>query len=474
MGKSRSFLEAYGLPIYVYPMVVVLIILFATCTEYEEAQGGAPITTATVNGKPVYAREVSNTKFDNPIMTYPMYMDAIAMCAMGFGFLYVFSKYYAWSGVGYNFFICGFCFLWIAIVSCFVNSMWKGEFVKTKINIETMIDSNLVTAAVLISFGAFYGFISPTQLVIICIIEPFIMKINEHIIFHEFHVQDAGGSLVTHAFGAYFGIAVAVGMKVKPSKLKPEYRTTQYLNDMGAMIGTIVLWIFWPSFNGALLYNDTRLQGRVVMNTYIAICGSCVTAFATSTAANKGRLEMIEIQNATLAGGVIIGMISSFLIDPWVALIIGAIGGTISSLGYSKLHPLLEKFGITDSAAVQMLHGIPGLLGTIFAAFAVLADNANFAYSYDTQWISTLNVKHSRGQQFGYIVASLILTLVMSIVTGVLTGLLVNLPIFPRLKHDEMLIDHDHWHVHGSDPRKKRYSSHAKDVVEVKVNDTAH
>jgi hypothetical protein len=38
-----------------------------------------------------------------------------------------------------------------------------------------------VTAAVLISFGAVYGFTSPSQILLMCFIEPFMMLINEHV-----------------------------------------------------------------------------------------------------------------------------------------------------------------------------------------------------------------------------------------------------------------------------------------------------
>ena len=41
-------------------------------------------------------------------------------------------------------------------------------------------------------------------------------------------MKDAGGSLVVHAFGAYFGIAVAIGMGVKAKQLPADHRTTTY------------------------------------------------------------------------------------------------------------------------------------------------------------------------------------------------------------------------------------------------------
>ena len=45
-----------------------------------------------------------------------------------------------------------------------------------------MISADLVTAAVLITFGVVYGFVSPSQIVIICLVEPLAMKLNEHIV----------------------------------------------------------------------------------------------------------------------------------------------------------------------------------------------------------------------------------------------------------------------------------------------------
>ena len=43
------------------------------------------------------------------------------------------------------------------------------------------------------------------------------------------HVKDVGGSVVTHAFGAFFGISVSVGLGVKAKMLVPEYRESGYI-----------------------------------------------------------------------------------------------------------------------------------------------------------------------------------------------------------------------------------------------------
>ena len=45
-----------------------------------------------------------------------------------------------------------------------------------------IVEADLVTAAVLITFGVCYGFLSPCQLIVLCLVEPLAMKFNEHIV----------------------------------------------------------------------------------------------------------------------------------------------------------------------------------------------------------------------------------------------------------------------------------------------------
>lgn len=44
--------------------------------------------------------------------------------------------------------------------------------------------------------------------------------------------------------------------------------------------------------------------------------------------------SQVHVQNATLAGGVAIGTMADMIIQPWAALLIGSIAGTLSVLGY--------------------------------------------------------------------------------------------------------------------------------------------
>lgn len=84
-------------------------------------------------------------------------------------------------------------------------------------------------------------------------------------------IVDAGGSITVHSFGAYFGLAVSAVLRPKKEENDAGgHESSTYTSDLFAMVGTIFLWIFWPSFNSALL-DDVTQQHRAILNTYLAL-----------------------------------------------------------------------------------------------------------------------------------------------------------------------------------------------------------
>ena len=67
---------------------------------------------------------------------------------------------------------------------------------------------------------------------------------------------DVGGAIFIHVFGAYFGIAVALVLRKREFTKSEEREGSTYNSDKFAMLGTVFLWVFWPSFNGILANND--------------------------------------------------------------------------------------------------------------------------------------------------------------------------------------------------------------------------
>merc|ERR1711871_1328501 len=165
---------------------------------------------------------------------------------------------------------------------------------------------------------------------------------------------DMGGSMFVHTFGAYFGLACSLMLhRGADSDEAKKDNASSYDSNVTAMLGTVVLWILWPSFNAALA-PTTDSQMRVVINTVLALSSSTTFAFMMSHMVGRGRFNMVHIQNATLAGGVAIGSSSDLVVGPGGAIFIGALAGMLSVYGFHHVSP--------------MLHGLPGLLGALCGA----------------------------------------------------------------------------------------------------------
>jgi ammonium transporter Rh len=106
------------------------------------------------------------------------------------------------------------------------------------------------------------------------------------------------------------------------------------------MIGTLFLWIYWPSFCFAAQAHNNYEQTVIVSNTVYSLTGSCISTFAVSALLGK-HLAMEDILNASLAGGVAIGAASGILYYTGVSLGIGIVVGAVSTLGFHYLTPFL-------------------------------------------------------------------------------------------------------------------------------------
>ena len=366
---------------------------------------------------------------------YGMFQDVQVMIFVGFGFLMTFLHKYAHNSLGYTFFVAALCIQYSILISGFFHRLFVNDWTSITIELPQLITGNFAAAVVLISLGAVLGKVSPAQMVLIAISELVFFALNENIGVEVYEASDMGGSMYVHAFGAYFGLGLSLALRNENKEKEGEKRNTStYASDIFAMIGTLFLWMYWPSFNGALASGNAR--HRVVINTVLSLCGSCVASFFTSSLFRKG-FNMVDIQNASLAGGVAVGAVSNLNIGPAAALILGTVSGFVSVLGYVCLTPYLERFGVRDTCGVHNLHGIPGVLSGL-ASFLVTT------FTRDSDYGSNL-VNTFPGRQGGRSaeiqgllqLAALFTTLVLSIASGFGTGYFVKQVDSPEFYFDD-------------------------------------
>uniref|UniRef100_A0A8C7LL37 Ammonium transporter Rh type A n=1 Tax=Oncorhynchus mykiss TaxID=8022 RepID=A0A8C7LL37_ONCMY len=407
-------------PILALTLEIITIILFGVFVDYDDGKHGGHGAHNTTHHK----------EKKDPLTLYPMFQDVHVMIFIGFGFLMTFLKRYGFSSVGLNLLLAAFALQWGLIM----QGLWHLDDGKIKVSIFKMINADFSTATVLISFGAVLGKTSPVQLLIMTILEITIFSINEHLVAEilEVSANDVGASMIIHAFGAYFGLAVARMLYRPALRNSHENDGSVYHSDLFAMIGTVFLWMFWPSFNSAIAESGTD-QLMAVTNTYFSLAACVLSAYAVSSLVeHKGKLDMVHIQNATLAGGVAVGTCADMDIGPFGAMIIGFVAGIVSTLGFKFLTPILaSNLGIQDTCGVHNLHGMPGILGGIAGIVAV-----------------ALGKKKGSAAMQGAALAS---SLGFALVGGTITGLIMKLPFWGQPPDQNCFDDSIYWEVPGEE-----------------------
>ena len=427
MAEKRAQRDRLSFSIVATIAQIVILALFCECTTYDEETDPRTANNATAN---------------HGLHVYTYFSDVHVMIFIGFAYLMTFLRKYGYGAAGFNFFLSAIILQWAVLVNGFWNNVQDDDrWHKIHIEVPALVEGDFAAASVMITFGAIIGKVNSLQLLLISLIEIVFYGVNKMIIEKLVHVQDIGGSMVIHTFGAYFGLTVA--WIISPRKAEGHAKATPTVtSDMFALIGTIFLWMYWPSFNAAL-GTPGPLQQRAVVNTILALAASCVTAFTLSGfLRHNHKFDMVDIQNATLAGGVSCGVNASMAIWPGGAIGIGMGAGLISVLGYRYVQPFLEKhFHLHDTCGVHNLHGMPGVFGSLVS---ILVAGVATDDNYGSQMAVTFPQGDGAGAQAGYQAASLGITLGIAIVSGAFTALIA---LMFKANPNDMFDDEAHWHL---------------------------
>ena len=132
--------------------------------------------------------------------------------------------------------------------------------------------------------------------------------------------------------------------------------------------GTIILWVSWLFFNGGSSFSmfGDRETGiaKIVMNTIISgTAGGLSAAIIKPLITGSFKKSFFDVSG--LANGLLAGLVSITGacdgVEPWMALIIGVIGGAIYALA-CKLSSVLN---VDDPIEASAVHGFGGIWGLI-------------------------------------------------------------------------------------------------------------
>lgn len=173
--------------------------------------------------------------------------------------------------------------------------------------------------------------------------------------------HDFAGSGVVHAVGGYVALAGAIVIGPRIGKFidgKPQAIPGH--NMAMAALGAFLLAFGWLGFNGGSTLSGLDINyNLVVVNTFLAAGAGAVMAMLLSW--TKGKPDIAFSINGMIAGLVAITAPCGS-VDPWAAVVIGAIGGMVMYFGYLFNENILK---VDDPIGAVPVHGYTGTWGLI-------------------------------------------------------------------------------------------------------------
>jgi Amt family ammonium transporter len=229
---------------------------------------------------------------------------------------------------------------------------------------------------------------------------------------------DLAGGTVVHITAGVAALVAALVMgprKGFPTTAMPPHNMTM------VVIGAAMLWVGWFGFNAGSHLAAGNGAAMTLLVTHISAASGSL-AWMTMEWIRHGKPSVLGIATGMVAG---LGTITpaSGAVGPAGAMVVGLTAGVVC---YTATTAMKQKFKVDDSLDVFPVHGVGGMLGTLFAGIlgatglgifsGVAFDNADMGSQFGTQVIGVIATLVYTG-----IVTFIILKLV-----NVIVGLRVN------------------------------------------------
>ena len=176
---------------------------------------------------------------------------------------------------------------------------------------------------------------------------------------------DFAGSTVVHSVGGWAALVGAIMVGARRGK----YNADGSVNAIPGhsmvlgLLGVMILWVGWYGFNPGSTLGLTgglaAIAARVAVTTTLAAGAGAVVAMGISWW-RYGSSDLSLTLNGVL-GGLVAITAGTATVDPWAAVVIGAIAGAVIIFGVE----LLDRLRIDDPVGAIPVHLFNGIWGTL-------------------------------------------------------------------------------------------------------------
>ena len=176
-------------------------------------------------------------------------------------------------------------------------------------------------------------------------------------IFGAVGVKDFAGGIVVQETAGLAALILALFLGGRRDPSKPPH------NPGMVMIGAAMLWVGWFGFNGGSQLAADGGAAMAIAVTHLSAATASLT-WALWEKIKFGKSSLVGLVTGTIAGLASVTPASGY-IEPWHAIIIGAVAGILCQEAVVLIR---NRFKIDDTLDVFAVHGVGGIFGTLMIA----------------------------------------------------------------------------------------------------------
>jgi Amt family ammonium transporter len=202
----------------------------------------------------------------------------------------------------------------------------------------------------------------------------------------DYSALDFAGSGVVHCVGGTAALVGALMLGPRIGRFGPDGKARSIPGHSMTLVvlGMLILFLGWFGFNPGSTLAATQLRISVIaVNTFLAGVAGGLGAYYIRFA-ETGKVDIAATCSGIIGGLVAITAPCAW-VEPWAAVVIGAIAGPIVVYGSRALETFLKLDDPVWAVACHMLCGLWGLL-----AVGIFADGTYGVYVTEEPYVSGL------------------------------------------------------------------------------------